>query len=289
MFTVFARACVHPCFGLTALAASTAVFSKWHEGNKRLRAFMSSLRLDGFGLGLQRHRLCRKLLLRLGAPFLAPTTMLLSRRFNVLLAPVLESHSGANTMAALKKLASTLRLGNTRPTNPNAGSTGNEESLIKPKKLAKFHKGALNLQQHEGNSKGSSVAQLSSTQAQVSTQDNGDQVSIRTVSSYSIDEEIRDLAALSRRYESTHTHLEASSRNIEDQAPIYSCLWNSSYVRLKDLPASVDRYEAFQSKSRLFHPGSNNQFFFSSTQTALSLIFICASTTYRWEKSRAKV
>lgn len=171
--------------------------------------------------------------------------------------PVLKSQSGANTMAGLKKLASTLRLGNTRATNHDAGSTGNEEGLIKPKKLAKFHKGALNRQQHEGNSKGSSVAQLSPTLAQVSTQDNEDQVSIRTVSSYSIDEEIRDLAALSRRYESTQTHLEASSRNTEDQAPIYSGLWNSSYVRLKDLPASVDRYEAFQSKSRLFRPGSN--------------------------------
>ncbi|RMZ03513.1 hypothetical protein D0864_02956 [Hortaea werneckii] len=147
-------------------------------------------------------------------------------------------------MAGLKKLASTLRLGNTRATNHDAGSTGNEEGLIKPKKLAKFHKGALNRQQHEGNSKGSSVAQLSPTLAQVSTQDNEDQVSIRTVSSYSIDEEIRDLAALSRRYESTQTHLEASSRNTEDQAPIYSGLWNSSY-------------EAFQSKSRLFRPGSN--------------------------------
>ncbi|RMZ26602.1 hypothetical protein D0859_09341 [Hortaea werneckii] len=158
-------------------------------------------------------------------------------------------------MAGLKKLAYTLRIGNTRTTNHYVGSTGNEERLIKPKKLAKFRKETSNLQQHEDNFKRPLVTQLSSTQAQVATQDNEDQFSIRTVSSYSIDEDIRELAALSRRYENIQTHLEAPARNTEDQAPIPSCLWNSSYVRLRDLPASIDRDEALPSKSRASRPG----------------------------------
>ncbi|RMY84102.1 hypothetical protein D0861_07120 [Hortaea werneckii] len=160
-------------------------------------------------------------------------------------------------MAGLKKLAYTLRFGNTRTTNHSAGSTGNEERLIKPRKLAKFRKETSNLQQHEDNFIRPSVAQLSSTQAQVSTQDDEDQVSIRTVSSYSIDEDIRELAALSRRYESIQTHPEASARNTEDQAPIHSCLWNSSYVRLRDLPASTDRDEALPARSRPSRPGGS--------------------------------
>ncbi|KAI7221474.1 hypothetical protein KC333_g1702 [Hortaea werneckii] len=159
-------------------------------------------------------------------------------------------------MTGLKKLASTLGFGSTQPANQSTGSVRNEESPAKLKKLAKPNKGNSKLQQHESNFEKQSPPQVSSTQARLSIQDDEDQATICSVSSYSIDEDTRELAELSRRYESVQTYVDASARKTEDRASPYSSLWNSSYVKIKDLPAEAQRDEAIHSKSRPSSPGS---------------------------------
>ncbi|KAI7313182.1 hypothetical protein KC315_g11767 [Hortaea werneckii] len=153
-------------------------------------------------------------------------------------------------MTGLKKLASTFGFGSTQPSNQSTGSVRNEEGPAKLKKLAKPNKGNSKLQQHESNFEKQSPPQVSSTQARLSIQDDEDQATIRSVSSYIIDEETRELAELSRRYESIQTYVDASARKTEDRASTYSSLWNSSCVKIKDLPASVERDEVIHSKSR---------------------------------------
>ncbi|RMX92529.1 hypothetical protein D0868_13358 [Hortaea werneckii] len=159
-------------------------------------------------------------------------------------------------MTGLKKLASTFGFVSTQPANQSTGSVRNEESPAKLKKLAKPNKGNSKLQQHESNFEKQSPPPVSSTQAQLSIQDDEDQATIRSGSSYSIDEESRELAELSRRYESIQTYVDASARKTEDRASPYSSLWNSSYVKIKDLPAEVPRDEAIHSKSRASSQGS---------------------------------
>ncbi|RMY78952.1 hypothetical protein D0862_13271 [Hortaea werneckii] len=159
-------------------------------------------------------------------------------------------------MTGLKKLASTFGFGSTQPAIQSTGSTRNEERPAKQKKLTKSPKGTSKLQQHESNLETQSPPQVSSTQARLSMQDDEDQATIRSVSSYSIDEEIRELAELSGRYESIQTYVDASARKTEDRASSYSSLWNSSYVKIKDSPASVERDEAVHSESRPSSPGS---------------------------------
>ncbi|GAB1744327.1 hypothetical protein NU219Hw_g1473t1 [Hortaea werneckii] len=153
-------------------------------------------------------------------------------------------------MTGLKKLASTFGFGSTQPAIQSTGSTRNEERPAKPKKLKKSPKGTSKLQQHGSNLEKQSPPQVSSTQARLSMQEDEDQATIRSVSSYSIDEEIRELAELSGRYESIQTYVDASARKTEDRASSYSSLWNSSYVKIKDSPDSVERDEAMHSKSR---------------------------------------
>ncbi|RMY35328.1 hypothetical protein D0865_13938 [Hortaea werneckii] len=159
-------------------------------------------------------------------------------------------------MTGLKKLASTFGFGSTQPANQSTGSVRNEESPAKLKKLAKPNKGNSKLQQHESNFEKQSPPQASSTQVRLSIQDDEDQAAIRSVSSYSIDEEIRELAELSRRYWSVQIYVDASAQKTEHRASPYSSLWNSSYVKIKDLPAEFQRDEAIHSKSRPSSPGS---------------------------------
>ena len=170
--------------------------------------------------------------------------------------PATGLRSGAATMTGLKKLASTFGFGSTQPATQSPGSTRNEESPAKLKKLAKSHKGASKLQQHESNFEKQSPPQVSLTQARFPVSDDEDQATIRSVSSYSIDEEIKELAELSGRYESFETYVDASARKTEDRASPYSSLWNSSYVKIKDLPVSVQREEIIHSESRPSSPGS---------------------------------